>query len=247
MKKYILDKNIDIDDFDYIKNWLYDDYIERNDGTGFYCNLDIINKSIQNKGALVFRKNRLAEGILTFRTNGKLVEAEIIAINPKLRHQGFGKAFVESYLSYFKKKGIYCVKTTHVTKDGKRLCRSTNFKVLRGAYQGSHELLYHKILVETRKQNWTAKNRIVLWENEISGEGIPNYSWSLNFSKSKKPIIHYAFPDWHVGVMVNDEIVKCEKLKYLNNEASSTAHGFLFVNEKICNTLMKQVLTKRHT
>lgn len=238
MKTYILDKNIHIDDYEYIKNWLYDDYIERNDGTGLYCNLEIIRKSIQRKEALVYRKNGLADGILTFTPYGKVIKADIISVNPKLRHQGVGRSFVESYLSYFKKKGFLCVETSDVTPEGKRLCRSTKFKTLEVKYQGPNELLYHKMLVETRKQNWTAKNRIVIWENERSADGEPDFSWSLNFSRNKKPIIHYAFPDWHVGVVVDREIIKCDKLKYLNKEAYETTPDYLYIDEKICKTLL---------
>lgn len=238
MKEYTLDNKNNIADYEYVERWLYDDFIARNDRTGLYNNMDIIRRSINDNEALVYRKDGFAEGILVFSTYGKVVKADIISVNPKLRHQGVGKSFVDSYLSYFKKKGFLCVETSDVTIDGRRLCRSTKFKVLSKEYHGDRELKYYKTLVETRKQDWAAKNRIVLWENEVSGEGFPDYSWSMNFNKSKKPIIQHAFKDWYVGVVVDGRCVIRDKLKYLNEEACNTIPGYLYIDEKICKALL---------
>ena len=59
-----------------------------------------------------------------------------------------------------------------------------------------------KILIETRKQNRRANIRFAVWDNccdDTSAE--PIFSWSLNFQRDKKPIVHYCYGDWTVGII----------------------------------------------
>lgn len=59
-----------------------------------------------------------------------------------------------------------------------------------------------KILIKARKQNRRANLRFAVWDNccgDTSAE--PIYSWSLNFQRDKKPIVHYCYGDWTVGII----------------------------------------------
>ena len=72
----------------------------------------------------------------------------------------------------------------------------------------SDEVSMVKILVDTRKQNYNAKIRFVVWNDCYADTNTkPFYSWSLNFLRDKKPIIRSIDFEWTVGIIKDNKVV----------------------------------------
>lgn len=212
MKEFKLSRNVSKEDFTYIRKWLYADYIERNDGTGFYNNISIIEDDIEKRQILIFLKNGRAEAFLTFLHRDKKIQIQAIAVNPVLRRNEVGKRFLNECCLYFKKRGYLVIDGYYVTYEGWRLVKSTGFKKV-NKYSDSRNWIY-KSLSDVRKQNWRANTRLVMWKKEyLSSTAKPDFSWNLNFKKNNKPIIAYAHGDYGIGIVKDGKLIEFNKVK----------------------------------
>lgn len=224
---FVIDDNITIDDIDYIEKWL-----ENNDF--FYRNINIIKDHFNDGTFLLYRNKGKADGFITYLGIDKKIIVEIICIKQDLRHKGIGRGFVNDYIEYFKKRNILVVEIDNViTSEGNNLCISTGFKKLVKPNEEDITQFYKPLTRDCRKENWTANRRIVLWKKESFDSSCPpDMSWDLDFKNDKAPILEYAYKDWYVGIVENNQIIEYGKVKYFYGVANETL-GYIYINNDI--------------
>lgn len=175
-----------------------------------------------------------ADGFITYLGIDKKIIVEIICIKQDLRHKGIGRGFVNDYIEYFKKRNILVVEIDNViTSEGNNLCISTGFKKLVKPNEEDITQFYKPLTRDCRKENWTANRRIVLWNKESFDSSCPpDMSWDLDFKNDKAPILEYAYKDWYVGIVENNQIIEYGMVKYFYGVANETL-GYIYINNDI--------------
>lgn len=224
---FVIDDNITKDDIDYIEKWL-------KDNDCFYGNIRIIKEYFNNGNFLLYRNNGNADGFITYLSFDKKIIIEIICIKPNLRHKGIGKSFVDDYIEYFKKRNVLVVEIDNViTSEGNNLCISTGFKKLVKPNEEDMIQFYKPLASGCRRENWISNRRIVLWKKEsFDGSCLPDMSWDLDFKNDNAPILEYAYKDWYVGIVENNQIIEYDKVKYFYGVAGETL-GYIYINKDI--------------
>ena len=233
---FIIDDKITEDDILYIENWLREAY-EKNNCDNFYGNINIIKKYFRDGGFLLYRNSGKADGFITYLKFNKVIRIEIICIKPDLRYRGIGKSFVYDYIKYFKKKRNLVIEIDDVvTTEGMNLCVSTDFiRVDRDEFRG--EILpdfYKRLIGKCRKENWKANRRIVLWKrlSVDTSNTMPDASWDLDFENDKTCIFEWAYRDWYIGIIENNQVVEYSKVKYFYNITDKTP-GYIHITKDI--------------
>lgn len=96
-----------------------------------------------------------------------------------------------------------------------------------------------KILIKARKQNRRANIRFAVWDNcydDISAE--PIFSWSLNFQRDKKPIVHYCNGDWTVGIIKNGQSLGGGSAKHFC-DIFPPSGNIIYINEKKAKDILE--------
>lgn len=234
---FIIDDKITEEDILYIENWLREAF-ENNSCDNFYGNINIIKHYFRDGTFLLYRNNGNADGFITYLKFNKVIRIDIICIKPDLRNRGIGKSFVYDYIKYFKKKRNLVVEIDNiVTTEGMNLCVSTDFIKIESHNECRDEILpdFYKLLIsKCRKENWSANRRIVLWKRlsvDIDTT-MPDASWDLDFENDKTCIFEWAYRDWYIGIIENNQVVEHSKVKYFYNLTDKT-HGYIHVTKDI--------------
>ena len=209
IKKFMIDLHPTIKDYEYIYIWMKVAFDKNLPNSGLFHNL---NKEAFDEGrVIVYRHKDNAEAFVTYRICDKVLTLYIMALNPQYHHQGIGTSFLTNVLNHFQKKGYIIADFYEPTLKGLRLVKRLGAIKKENPYN-PNEFMYLK-LFPSRKQNWTAKRRLVMWKDELQDDQKPDCSWSLNFTRDKKPILAYAFYDWILGIIQNGECIYKEKVK----------------------------------
>ena len=233
---FIIDDKITEEDILYIENWLR--ISSENHYDNCYANINYIKEDFYDGNFLLYRNNGKADGFITYLKFDKVIRIGQICIKPDLRHMGIGKSFVYDYIKYFKKKRNLVVEIDNVvTTEGMNLCVSTDFIKIESHNECRGEILpdfYKRLISKCRKENWSANRRIVLWKSLSvdTSNTMPNVSWDLDFENDKTPILEYAYKDWYVGIIENNQVVEYSKVKYFYNITDKTP-GYIHVTKDI--------------
>lgn len=95
-----------------------------------------------------------------------------------------------------------------------------------------------KILIKARKQNRRANIRFAVWDNycyDTSAE--PIFSWSLNFQRDKKPIVHYCYGDWTVGIIKDGLSLGSGRAKHFCDILRGG--NIIYINEKKAKDILE--------
>lgn len=225
IKKFKIDLHPTIQDYEYIYTWMKEAFEKKLPNSGLFHNL---HKEDFEKGKIiVYRHEGKAEAIMTYGRYDQEVTFYIMSLNPQFHHQGIGTRFMIDVLNYFRKKGCIVADFYEATKKGYRLIKHLGAKKKEDPYH-PEEYMFIKI-VPSRRQNWVARRRLVVWKDTPFGESMPDFSWSLNFDKNKIPILTYAFYDWYFGIVQDDEIIYQGKIKDIRKLLPSFTGDYLYI------------------
>lgn len=228
-----LDFHPTMEDYEYIHSWMMDAYKKELPNSGLVHN--IRPEHFEEGSIVVLRINGKAEAVQMYSANSRIVTFYILSLNHKYHHQGIGGRFKSALIDYFKRKGIVVAEVYEPSRKGLRLANKLKFKPKEDPYNPNR--YRHKLLIDARKQNWRANRRIVIWKDYYNNP-TPDYSWSLDFTRNKKPILAYAFKDWFIGIIENDEIIHVTKEKYID-EIDQTI-DYIYITEDVFSKYTKK-------
>src|SRR6185369_11597545 len=90
-----------------ITTWLREE--RANKGTGFYCNISVINKAFMDREAFCATVNNVAVGFCIFTTHGYTARIDIAEICPAYRGAGVGRFLVENSLKTLSSRRVQVV------------------------------------------------------------------------------------------------------------------------------------------
>lgn len=235
-------KKATMNDFQYISEWLTDAYNNGIKGYSLYHNLNnhILNAFI-NHNVFIIRHNGKAIGFLTFSPPEKediTIIFRIVCIKPDFCRMGIATYLHEKAIEHFMSKGCMVAELYDVCEESFKLGTSMGFKE-KIEYNSKDQTSMVKILTNHRKQNHIAKIRFVVW-NSYDTAKPPILSWSLNYHKNKKPIIHYVWYDWMVGVVKDGKIIRTDKAKYFFN-VLPRGENYIFIDENIAKSILSSI------
>ena len=224
-KKFNIDLFPTIQDYGYIYTWMKDAFDKKLPNSGLFHNLH--KEDFEKGNVIVYRHEGKAEAILTYSRYDNALVFYIISLNPQFHHQGIGTRFMTDVLNYFRKKGCVVADIYKPTKKGLRLLKHLG-AIKKEDPDRPDQYMYLK-LIPSRKQNSTAKRRLVIWKNEPRKDQKPDFSWSLNFKRNKKPILSYAYYDWFLGVIQNGKCIRSDNVKRFKQFDESCASDYLYI------------------
>lgn len=231
---FIIDDKITEEDILYIENWLR--ISSENHYDNCYANINYIKEDFYDGNFLLYRNNGKADGFITYLKFDKVIRIGQICIKPDLRHMGIGKSFVYDYIKYFKKKRNLVVEIDNVvTTEGMNLCVSTDFVELFRPNEEDMIHFYKRLMSDYRKVDWVSNRRLGLWKKcyiDMDESPLPDVSWNLEFENDKTPILEYAYKDWYIGIIENNQVVEYSKVKYFYNITDKTP-GYIHVTKDI--------------
>lgn len=232
-KRFKIDLHPTIQDYEYIYGWMKEAFDKNLPNSGLFYNLH--KEDFENGKVIVYRHNGKAEAILTYSLYDKDLTFYILSLNPNLHHQGIGTRFMTDVLNHFRKKRCIVADFYEPTKKGHRLLKRLG-AVWKANPYNPKQYMFIKLL-PSRKQNWNAKRRIVMWKSEPEEGQMPDFSWSLNFKNNNKPILAYAYYDWFLGIIQNGKCIYINKVKRFKGLGKSAPSDFLYVTS---DTFIKQ-------
>lgn len=219
-------------DFEYISEWLkyaFDNKVLG--GYALYKNLDWIREAFETHTVFVLRYKEKTVAFLTFsppKEDSIRIVFRIVCVKPEFLRIGLASYLHKSAIGHFQKRGVLVAELWDVCSESYKMGQSMGVVKMLGAEQSMF-----KFLTITRKQNRRANIRFVIWDNCCGNtEEKPVFSWSLNFQRDKKPIIHYMDNcDWTVGIVKADKVVYSKTAKYFPKIFPS-AGKYIYINEK---------------
>ena len=205
LSDFQLDKKPTMDDYDYISNWMKEAFENELDGYSLYRNINgFIYDAFVENSVFVLRYKGDAIAFLTFSPPAEdsiIIIFRIVCVHPNFLRMGLATYLHKMAIEHFKKQGCLVAELWDVSPKTHRMGKSMGFIEKKKMNKDGIDEMF-KILIETRKQNRRANIRFAVWDNccyDTSAE--PIFSWSLNFQRDKKPIVHYCYGDWTVGII----------------------------------------------
>lgn len=224
-------------DFEYIYQWMKTAFEQEVKGGTLFYNINIIEAAFQKHRVCVLRINGKVEGFIThLGDENKRITFEIISINPEFHHRGLGQYFQTAVIEHFKKKGMLMAVIYEPSNKGLRLSNKLAFKPMYDWMNDKPDKHNrYTYLVPRRRQCWKAKTRLVLWQGEVSLDRLraPDMSWSLDFSRDKKPILQHTNQDFYLGIVENGVVMYLEKVKYFMNGIWFPSDQLLYIPRDI--------------
>lgn len=232
-------------DFNYIVNWLWDE--KQVKGHSFYCNKTVIEELYKKSNLLVYKINGLAEGFIAFTHSKRIVTYEIMCLNMKFRHMGYGTKMILDSFKYFSKRGVVLIEGEYVTNEGRCIMMKHGFK--KNVLTQYKENNFYKNLIQVRSQCNKANDLLCFYNKEpwmCDEQTKPYAKYNLNFDTNSKAILIICNPDWKVAYFHKNQLVKEGKIKYLlskYNFGSCRLHyGLLvYINKKIASDIMDEI------
>lgn len=215
-----------------ITTWLREE--SENHGTGFYCNISIINKAFKDREAFCITVNNVAIGFCIFTIHGFTATIDIAEICPAYRGTGAGRFLVENSLKALASRRVQVVDLQCEPKKSENFWRHMRFTSIPERVDGHSYSKYNKPitlfrpLCEVQEEVILSHSANVIelfdcepWECR---NRLPKWIWpALTSDDSKtliKPIIHPANRQWQLALRIGDIIVKADKVKNFCNDSA---------------------------
>ncbi len=237
-------KKPSMDDFEYISKWLkdaFDNKVLR--GYALYNNLNWIRDAFETHTVFVLRYKGKAVAFLTFSPpyeDSIQIVFRMVCVKPDFLRMGLATYLHKSAIEHFQKRGCLVAELWNVCSESYKLGKSMGFIKKQ---EESNYVSMVKILIKTRKQNCRAKIKFVVWDNCCGKTDTkPIYSWSLNFQRDKKPIIHYIGNyNWTVGIVKEDSTVCSGTAKYFFPKIFPGSGKYIYISEEKSKMLLSLV------
>lgn len=232
----ILDYSLNTANFHKIISWLRQEWEDT--GSGFYSNREIIRKAYEGKRILACIRENEPIGFLTwteYKDKSKIyIDLDIIAIHQEFRGQGIGKEFYNLAEKYFIKRGVIVLKLFCSPASSESFWKAIGFQKYPDTGYAEPHLTYYKPLIGHNESISTLPpNRFELWntENYKASDFDPKWRWDVE--RDFKSIVQPCNSDWKLRLVLNDEIVKEDKVKYFTSKYHELEIGsFLYINRK---------------
>lgn len=229
MKKFVLDFRPTFNDYKYVHTWMTVAYKKGLPNSDLIKNISY--EDFKKGRIVVYKINGKAEAFMLYYTLPKVVVFQILYLNYKYHHKGIGRQFMHELIEHFKNEGKVVAEAFQPSLNGLRLVKELGFVSIEDN-RASKDFLT-KFLVDPREQSRRAKRRLVLWKNYERKKRV-DYSWSLNFSRDKRPILTYAYKDWTYGIVDNGITKPIDVVKNLEDNHCGE---YLYLDEDIFHDL----------
>lgn len=226
-----------------ITKWLKDE--RTTTGSGFYCNITVINQAFNDKEAFCVTLKNQAVAFCIFTKHRNSARIEIAEVCPTLRGSGAGRFLVEKTLYNLAKQKVQVVDLQCEPRESESFWRHMGFYNIPDGVDENYYSPYNKpivmyrptCLVQQEVPFDTAENAIELFDCkqwECDGRQ-PKWSWPLvTFYGSnilRAPIVHPVNKDWHIRWKNKGRILKEDKVKYFCE--SDYTVGRYFILQKL--------------
>lgn len=223
--------------FKNISTWLYQEWEET--GSGFYSNIESIEKSFLQHRILGFEWDDELIGFLTWHENaekqGTYIDLEVMAIHPRLRFKGIGEKFYKLAENFFARKGFLVIKLFCAPAESQFFWQKMGYLKHHDIGYGQSALSYYKpIIPYTKSVSKKSTDTILeLWDVERHWALKTEAKWIWNLDNQFKAIVQPANSDWYLRLTVNSEIVNGDKVKFFTAERYELQLGtFLYINRE---------------
>lgn len=226
-----------------ITKWLKEELT--NTGSGFYCNISVINKAFHDNEAfcVTFRNQAVAFSIFTRHRNTARIE--IAEVCPSLRGTGAGRFLIEKTLESLAKRKVQVVDLQCEPRESEGFWKHMGFCNVPDGIDENHYSPYNKPIVmyqptcsvQHEVPFNTAENVIELFDCkqwECDGRQ-PKWCWPLVTDNGsnvlRNPIIHPVNRDWYIRWKNKGKILKEVKVKYFIRD--NYPAGSYFILQKL--------------
>lgn len=225
-------------DINEILNWLKNDI--NNNGEGFYCNKDIIEKSFERGNLITFKNGNENIGLVTWNeVDRMLINIDIFVIHPSYRGLGFGTFYYNAISDFFRSIGFKIVRLFCRPYTSESFWKKIGLTKFPDCVYTEHKLTYYKVLVDTASTSYISnKDKIELWDVEPyeAEKKNPRWIWYVETQKEMLlyPIIQPCNCNWNLRWSRDGVVLKEEKVKYFTNDDYELFHSdFLYIDKLI--------------
>lgn len=209
-----------------IKEWLIEEKKKFN--SGFFCNWNFIEKCVNSNRALCLIENELPIGFVCWSCYGqKIIEIDILEIHPDFRKRGYGRAFVELIIDYFRDRMIMAIKLFCAPESSFYFWQNIGFNQFSNGYD-SRIYMYKTIIDSAQVSPYSgisddSKCYVDVWDVQPHRNSLdPLVSIEVCFKQDStdliKPIIYPANYDWNMRYRVGNKVIKEDGVKYFTKE-----------------------------
>lgn len=180
----------------------------------------VISSFERNELIVLFRKNELI-GFSAYLFDYPVSKINVVEIVEKYRRKGFGKKLANTTLKEIQKRKGEVVELFCAPTNSESFWKKIGFKNLPETRFTNGQIIMYKTLVETLLPNQTDDNdeTIELWDVEPhqADRNEPKWSWNINSTELKKPIIQPTDCDWQICWRKGKTEIKKGKVKYFSS------------------------------
>ena len=216
-----------------ITKWLQEE--KANTGTGFHCNISVINKAFKDKEAFCVTVKNEAIGFCIVSPRGCTARIEIAEVCPAFRGSGAGRFMVENCLNTLTLRGVQVVDLECKPTESESFWRFMGFCSIPDGVDVNSFSAYNKPIklfrpvcpAQEEILLKSSENVIELYDCEpwASRNRLPRWTWPVltqdNSNMLKKPIIHPANEKWHIRWKNGDTIVKEGKVQSFSSDSEN--------------------------
>lgn len=206
-----------------LQTWLKAEH--ENEGDGFFCNWNIIERSFEDDALFCITSDELAIGFLAWRNHGGRVRLDICEIQPGFRRMELGRHLIEASLARFAQKGVFIADLECQPPTSEPVWRKMGFidfpRPLHNLYSHSGTELYRplqaaaianastgcsEVLELWACEPWEVKNKSPAWTWEIKRES--------GSTQLVNPIIFPCSRDWQLRWRRGETVFGEKKIKH---------------------------------
>lgn len=180
----------------------------------------IVSSFEKNELIVLFREKELI-GFSAYQFDFPVSKINVVEIIKKYRGKGLGKKLANTTLNEIQKKKGQVVELFCSPTDSESFWKIVGFKNLPETGFTNGQIIMYKTLIETLLPNQINDNEeiIELWDVEPheADKNEPKWSWRINASELKKPIIQPTDCDWQICWRKGESEIKKGKVKYFSS------------------------------
>ena len=193
---------------------LIKEYLIKEQLTG---NLPTIIRSFERNELIVLFREKQLIGFSAYQFDCPISEINLVEIIKKYRGKGLGKRLANITLNEIQKKKAEVVELFCSPMDSESFWKTVGFKNLPETRYTKGRIVMYKTLIDTLLPNQLNENEeiIELWDVEPNqaDKKEPKWSWRINSSEFKKPIIQPIDYDWQIRWRKGETEIKTGKVK----------------------------------
>jgi len=184
-------------------------------------NLRSVISSFEKSELIVLFKGKELIGFSAYQFDYPVSKINVVEIVKKYRRKGLGEKLANTTLEEIQKKNGEVVELFCSPTDSESFWKKVGFKNLPETILTNGQIIMYKTLIETLLPNQSNNNEeiIELWSVAPyqADRNEPKWSWKINSSEFRKPIIQPTDCDWQICWRKGEKEIKKEKVKYFSS------------------------------